>query len=200
MMAFDINRHIWLLKNTFYLKLAITGTNLFPFARCCTSRNFLNTNPEKNIQFMTLSAKVAPKHWILFWQVRISSQWRIHNCSDKDLMWLYTVQKCIGVVLQKIGMSCRHCSWSPLGGRLATRLVATISTVIFSFFLIGTSGRRCSWSPLGGRLATTLVDRYFHHYLLFPFFPFSPSWPFLIEGVLGSKNLFSKSWLERPIT
>ena len=64
---------------------------------------------------------------------------------------------------------------------------------------IGTSGRRCSRSPLGGRLATTLVDRYFHHYFPF-FFPhfFSPSRPFLIEGVLGSKNLFSESCVKWP--
>ena len=68
---------------------------------------------------------------------------------------------------------------------------------------IGTSGRRCSQSQLGGRLATTLVDRYFHHY--FPFHSifsifsiFSPSRPFLIEGVLGSKNLFSESCVKWP--
>ena len=30
-----------LLFDAFYLKLAITCKNLFPFARCCTSRNFL---------------------------------------------------------------------------------------------------------------------------------------------------------------
>ena len=37
---------------------------------------------------------------------------------------------------------------------------------------------------------------------LFLFFPvfFPPSWPFLIEGVLGSKNLFSESWSELPKT
>ena len=33
-----------------------------------------------------------------------------------------------------------------------------------------------------------------------PVFPVPPSRPFLIEGVLGSKNLFSKSCLERPKT
>ena len=66
------------------------------------------------------------------------------------------------------------------------------------------SGQRCSRSPLGGRLATTIVDRYFHHYFFsIPFhsifFPFhSPSRPFLIEGVLGSKNLFSESCLKWP--
>ena len=36
------------------------------------------------------------------------------------------------------------------------------------------------------------------HSLSFPFF--SPSRPFLIEGVLGSKNLFSESCLKWPIT
>ena len=33
-----------------------------------------------------------------------------------------------------------------------------------------------------------------------PFFPFPPSRPFLIEGVLGSKNLFSESCLGCPKT
>ena len=61
-----------------------------------------------------------------------------------------------------IGRSGQRCSRSPLGGRLATTLVATISTIIFSF----------SFSF---------------------FFFFSPSSMFLIEGVLGSKNLFSES-------
>ena len=39
-------------------------------------------------------------------------------------------------------------------------------------------------------------------FLFFPrfFFPFPPSLPFLIEGVVGSKNLFSESCLERPKT
>ena len=88
----------------------------------------------------------------------------------------------------------------------------------------GTSGRRCSRSQLGGRLATTLVDRYFHHSFLFSlvlFFlfprigplsrPRRPFWGplaaildcdsmFLIEGVLGSKNLFSESGSKRSIT
>ena len=91
---------------------------------------------------------------------------------------------------------------------------------------IGTSGRRSSRSGFGrstgndvsgyyfllfwhersalqlvgvavGRLATTLVATIF--IICFPFFS-PPSSPFLIEGVLGSKNLFGKSWSERPIT
>ena len=47
---------------------------------------------------------------------------------------------------------------------------------------------------------------YFHHYFLFFllffsfFLFFSPSSIFLIEGVLGSKNLFSKSGSKWPIT
>ena len=41
----------------------------------------------------------------------------------------------------------------------------------------------------GGRLTTTLVAT--KNVFIFPFF--SPSSPFLIEGVLGSKNLFSES-------
>ena len=76
------------------------------------------------------------------------------------------------------------------------------SQLIPAYSIFDTSGRRCSRSPSGSRLATTLVDRYFHHYFLFPFFfPFFfhfPSRPFLIEGVLGSKNLFSESCLKWP--
>ena len=47
----------------------------------------------------------------------------------------------------------------------------------------------------GGRLAMTLVATI--NILIFHFIPpffRSPSLPFLIERVLGSKNLFSKSW------
>ena len=68
---------------------------------------------------------------------------------------------------------------------------------------IGTSGRRCSRSPLGGRLATTLVATIFIIiFSIFHFFHsiFSPSQPFLIEGVLGSKNLFCESGSKWPIT
>ena len=108
--------------------------------------------------------------------------------------------------------------------------MVTVLTQHLGYSFIGTSSQPCSRSPLGSRLATTLVDRYFHNYFL-PFFH-SPSRPFLIEGVLGSKasaqkpmgkplsrprrpfwifevliegmikskNLFSESWLEGPIT
>ena len=41
------------------------------------------------------------------------------------------------------------------------------------------SGRMCRFAP------------FFFHF-------FSPSRPFLIDGVLGSKNLFSKTWRGRP--
>ena len=61
----------------------------------------------------------------------------------------------------------------------------------------GMSGLRCSWLPLGGQLATTLVATI--SVIFFPLF-FSPSSLFLIEGELESKNLFSKSCSERPIT
>ena len=78
-------------------------------------------------------------------------------------------------------------------------------TLKYHFNPIGASVRRSS---------SRAVDcwqwrscHYFHPYFLFLFFPvfsppffFSPSRPFLIEGVLGSKNLFSKSWRERPKT
>ena len=53
---------------------------------------------------------------------------------------------------------------------------------------IGTSGQRCSRST-----GNDVSGHYFHYYFLS-----SPSSPFLIEGVLGSKNLFSESCLKWP--
>ena len=59
--------------------------------------------------------------------------------------------------------------------------------VFSAFFNFGTSGVDAagrSW----GKLATTLVVTIF--VVIFNFFP--PSQPFLIEGLLESKNLFSE--------
>ena len=47
-----------------------------------------------------------------------------------------------------------------------------------------------------GWLGMTLVDLYFHHY----FFVFSPSYTFLTEIMLWSKNWLSESCSKRPIT
>ena len=63
------------------------------------------------------------------------------------------------------------------------------------------------WSAFGrstagnDEVATIFIRIFFSFFPPFfsPFF-FPPSRPFLIEGVLGSKNLFSKSCLERPKT
>ena len=52
---------------------------------------------------------------------------------------------------------------------------------------IGTSGRHSSQSPFRRLAGMTIVDRSFHYSSS------SPSQPFLIEGVLGSKNLFGES-------
>ena len=53
----------------------------------------------------------------------------------------------------------------------------------------------------GGWMATTIVATIniiiFFLFSLFPRF-FPPSFTFLIEGVLGSKNLVCESWPERP--
>ena len=74
----------------------------------------------------------------------------------------------------------------------------------FCLKTFGTSDRRFSRSAFGGRLATTLVSGLLKHLYSIFFFPLAPPLltpllrPFLIEGVLGSKNLFSKSCLERP--
>ena len=53
--------------------------------------------------------------------------------------------------------------------------------------------RRCYRSPLGSRLPTLIVATIS---IIFFLFVFSPSHPFLIEGVLQSKNLLSKSYSE----
>ena len=54
--------------------------------------------------------------------------------------------------------------------------------------------------PVGLALRRLTGNNISGHYKRQPFlffFFFSPSYTFLIEGVLGSKNLFSKSWWER---
>ena len=54
-------------------------------------------------------------------------------------------------------------------------------------------------STAGNDVVATIFIRIFSFFFP-PVFFFSPSRPFLIEGVLGSKNLFSESCLERPKT
>ena len=75
--------------------------------------------------------------------------------------------------------------------------------VLFSSFIIGTSVQRSSRSAFerstGNDLVATInVTMFFCFFLSFVFF--SPSSTFRIEGVLGSKNLFSESCLECPKT
>ena len=60
--------------------------------------------------------------------------------------------------------------------------------------ITGTSGRCSSQSPFRKLTGTTIVDRYFHYSCFFFSSSSSPSQPFLIEGVLGSKNLFCESF------
>ena len=69
----------------------------------------------------------------------------------------------------------------------------------------GTSVRRSSRSAFGRSTGNDVSGHYKRHYFLFSFFLFfsffsSPSSTFLIEGVLGSKKLFSESCLECPKT
>ena len=54
-------------------------------------------------------------------------------------------------------------------------------------------------STAGNNVVATIFISLFFFVPVF-LFPFPPSRPFLIEGVLGSKNLFSKSCLECPQT
>ena len=72
------------------------------------------------------------------------------------------------------------------------------NTILEAHHGIGTSGRRSSRSGFRQLTGTTIVNRYFHYSFLF--FLFSTAQPFLIEEVLGSKNLFIKSGRERPKT
>ena len=69
---------------------------------------------------------------------------------------------------------------------------------------IGASVRRSSGRRSGNDVVATIFIPIFFYFFFFPVFftPvfFSLSRPFLIEGVLGSKNLFSESCLERPKT
>ena len=78
------------------------------------------------------------------------------------------------------------------GGRLATTLVATILARAVD---VAGEPRRS-----GDQLATMLVATIFIIIFFFPFFFSPPLSPFLIEGVLGSKNLFSESGSKWPIT
>ena len=66
---------------------------------------------------------------------------------------------------------------------------------------VGTSVRRSSWTAFGRStgndvVATINVIIFFSFLFFFFFFLFSPSSTFLIEGVLGSKNLFSERCLK----
>ena len=61
--------------------------------------------------------------------------------------------------------------------------------------IFGTSVRRSSRSAFGRPTGNNVSGHYKRHYFLSFFFPSST---FLIEGALGSKNLFRESWRERP--
>ena len=79
---------------------------------------------------------------------------------------------------------------------------SNIGTYLFSFwhervaFQWSAFGR----STAGNDVVATKNNILFFSFFLFSFLFFSPSSTFLIEGVLGSKNLFSKSCLECPKT
>ena len=53
-------------------------------------------------------------------------------------------------------------------------------------------GQKCFWHERSALVATKNIFIFFSFFSFFSRF-FSPSSPFLIEGVLGSKNLFSES-------
>ena len=75
-------------------------------------------------------------------------------------------------------------------------------TLFYNFDYFGTSVWRSSRSTFGRSTGNDVSGHYKRHYFspIFSIFHFfSPlSQPFLIEGVLGSKNLFSESCLECP--
>ena len=100
-----------------------------------------------------------------------------------------TVSKSISIGISKNWFTVNRSSNS----QLAMTLVDLYFHYSFIFFFVWHKGQRS-----GARLANTLVDCYFHHFFYFLVSFFSPSSTFLIEGVLGLKNLLSKSWRERP--
>ena len=51
----------YLLSEAFYMKLAITCRNLFPFARCCTSRNFYSLVPCNHVGTLIWSLSNSTK-------------------------------------------------------------------------------------------------------------------------------------------
>ena len=57
-------------------------------------------------------------------------------------------------------------------------------------------GRSTAGNDVVANISISLFSSFFSRFSHF----FPPSRPFLIEGVLGSKNLFSESCLERPKT
>ena len=59
--------------------------------------------------------------------------------------------------------------------------------------LFGTSSRCSSWSAFGQSTGNNVSGHYKQHYFLLVFSQFPPLSTFLIEGVLGSRNLFCKS-------
>ena len=64
-------------------------------------------------------------------------------------------------------------------------------------------GPECHWMTLLARAVGVQVGRRSGGWLEWPIFTilfFSPSQPFLIEGVLRLKNIFSESWREHPNT
>ena len=83
---------------------------------------------------------------------------------------------------------------------------ACIKIQIYNFTIpaIGTSVRRSSRSAFRRLTGNDVSGHYKRHYFLsffsFFFLFFSPSSTFLIEGVLGSKNLFCESCLKCPKT
>ena len=100
---------------------------------------------------------------------------------------------------------CGHCFWfCGMYGLVAIShqlLISLLSCEIWWFFrrrvltalVIGTSGWRSSPSAFRQSTGNDVSGHYKRHY-------FSTSSTFLIEGVLGSKNLFSKSRQECPKT
>ena len=109
-----------------------------------------------------------------------------------DQLWLWLLKW--GVLDFHFGMGDLLSNWLAFARSTGNDVSGHYECHYFLFF--STRGR-CSRRWSFGRL----TDNYKCHYFPFSIFflPFSLSQPFLIEGVLGSKNLFSKRWWERWI-
>ena len=205
----------WLLFITCYLWLAIwiflSTTRyylqkLVPFARCCTSRNFFFNCAQLYctmiivIPIINTCVTALLESMAALCSVGENNQWAstylglVHHSVTLNLscVQLYSQNSCtvITAVQFTVKITLRYFAHAHAHGYFKVFLCIWYWHK-HAAFQRSAFGR----STAGNDVVATIFIR------LFFFSPrFSLSRPFLIEGVLGSKNLFSESCLERPKT